>query len=312
MYRVVHLMNKDRAKIVLALRAVRRLDSSSDEPWTMKELFAPREDSDARDATLAKYATQKTWQRNFVYRLIEEEVVEKVKQDGHHVAYQKVAVGNDSMDILEHILLEGDEDSPGQSIKWFVFPASYDPPEWYVSDEEAATEDEEENEEEVWDPAHKVEVPDVPSETDEVAITSLSLLTEVSEHLVEIRKSHRNLSDRLRALEESHDQTLKLLPDAIGDSVQAVHDHSFEKLEKGVLANMDAMGVVISSLVDECRKLTASVSIAERVEHLKSQLDVWNNVVQSLHAQGKNLTAGLETVLDVVGEMEEHATVSSR
>jgi hypothetical protein len=305
-------MNKDKAKVILALRAVKRLHSDG-EPWTMRELFGPRDDSDTRNSILAKYANQKTWQRDFIHRLIEEEVVEKIKKDNHHVAYRKIPIKNeppfgcDQMDILEHIILEGDEDNPGPSIKWFVFPSSYDPPEWYAGDE-----DEDDEEEETWDPAYKVEVSEVPSETDEVALTSLQLLTQVSEHLVEIRQSHKNLTDRFETLEASQAKVLELLPHAIGDSIQIVHDRSFEKLEKGVHAKLDAMAVALSALIDECRKLIANVGMADKVSNLKSQLDIFNNIVQSLHTQSKDFAAGMETVLDVMGEMEENATESTR
>ena len=54
------------------------------------------------------------------------------------------------------------------------------------------------------------------------------------------------------------------------------------------------------------------MSMADKVADLKSQLDVWNNIVQSIHAQSSDFAAGMETVLDVMGEIEENAAESTR
>ncbi len=95
-------MNKDKAKVVLAYRAVERLSSSSEEFWTMKELFA-LEGHNAMDDAIVKYAAQKTWQRDFIQRLIDEDVVKKVKRS-NHVAYQKI-LANDAMDDAMEVAL---------------------------------------------------------------------------------------------------------------------------------------------------------------------------------------------------------------
>jgi len=292
-------MNKDQAKATLALRAVVRLSEEEDDPWTMKQLFAPAKDSDVDNPTLKRYATQKTWQRDLIQRLIKLGLVEKVQVDSHHVAYQGV-----EREILDEIIrdntVEDGEVIFGNIIKWLVFPASYEIPGMFKEPEPEPVSEPEELEE------------SEPEEGDEVALASLQLLTEVSEHLIEIRKSHKNLSDRFETLEVSHAKVLELLPNAIGDSIQIVHDRSFEKLEKGVHAKLDAMAVALSALIDECRKLIANVGMADKVSNLKSQLDIFNNIVQSLHTQSKDFAAGMETVLDVMGEMEENATESTR
>jgi hypothetical protein len=285
-------MNKDQAKITLALLAVTRFSSKDENPWTMRELFAPSGKADIDDPVLTRYANQKTWQRDFIQRLIDCGLVEKVQRGTHHVAYKGVEKET-LQEIVAECAVENDDLVFGDTIKWFIFPSSYETPEMFRDEDEA----EEMNEE---------------PEEDEVALASLRLLTQVSEHLIEIRKSHKDLTDRFGALEISHTKVLEVLPDAIGKSIQAVHDRSFEKLEKEVHAKLDAMAIALSALIDECRKLIANVSMTDKVTDLKSQLNVWNNIIQSIHAQSKDFAAGMETVLDVMEEIEENAAESIR
>lgn len=291
-------MDKAKAKVMLALRAVYRLASSEEDPWTMRELFAPGRENEAENPILVKYGTQKTWQREFIQRLIDHGVVEKIRQGAHHVAYAGV-----EKNVLNAILSEVHGDDLGKTIKWLIFPGSYDVPELFRPDEP-------EPEPEPMEPESSVE--------DDATLASLQLLTEVSEHLVEIRQAHKNLSEQLTSLDSRISSLEKLgdifnrLPDAIGESVQAVHDNSFDKLEKGVHQKLDAMGVALSAMITECRRLTVAVDLSKQITQFKSQIDVWNSIVQSIHSQGGNFAAGLETILDVVGKMEEDAAESIR
>lgn len=295
-------MNKDKAKVVLAHHAVERLasiDESAvgDTLWTMRELFAATSERERENPLLLKAGKQKTWQRSFIDRLVENELVERVK-DNHHVSY--TAYDSESKKVLQQIVDEGPAEEPGPTIKWLVFPHNYDTPEMFAVEEEDPT----------------------PEPTTDVGVESLKLLSSIAETIVGVLEAQKKMNERIDALhhqvtaavvKSNHtSELLKKLPDAIGDSAQVVHDRSIEKIEQGVDMKLDAMKDALSGVIAECRKLSSSVGVAQKVTHLHAQFATWNRIIQAVHVQNKNFEAGIETVLDAVGALEENAAESAR
>jgi hypothetical protein len=115
-------MSTEKARYVLACAALERL--SDDKVYMpMKTLFAPPTPPETTDKVVADTYRKKHWQRSFIQRLIDANLVLRFDEEGNQVNYGCVRGRGD---VLEKMVEESEDPVlSGVSIKHFLFPSDY-------------------------------------------------------------------------------------------------------------------------------------------------------------------------------------------
>lgn len=279
-------ITKDKAKLLLASYVLHRLASNSSDPWSMRDLFAPKTIQDEGSEVTRKVGVQKHWQRGLIDRLISYKLIEKVSRGKSYVGYAS---------LESRLLREIVEESDSQTLKWLTFPNDYEPSadfyDVFCPDELRSRRPseppltEEETAEVLRRTAEKEAptgrlrlIPASPEKVDssldgkklEVLIKLLDGVGALHEEVREVRKENKKLLERSTVMEEATQAV-----------VEGLHTHH-KAIAEGMAHSFALIGELKVVVFRVKTTLIKRLNLAASIITLKSRLDFWGRTNERL------------------------------
>lgn len=322
-------ITKDQAKLILACRALIRL-STDEDPWTLKMLFGPEDDTESDIRAMIDAGRTKAWQQALVERLINLGLVKRVMPDGRTNSYEAT-----DLDTLLNLA------SQAPHVKWLLYPGNYEVPECVQAKMfQSPTSSPHES---APPPKNEAEADETISKIAEDPIRAMAVLLSVTaenaSRLTEIRQAQQSLESKLISIENmaifNHKATSdkidvldakaidnikqRDLMASLASDVKRAADDLINRAEKIQNANQwlvrelasrfDAFLVVVRK---EIRGISTIVSLAEKISSIRAQFAGISGMTKILSENSSQFESGVkdalamsDMVLDVASQLEK-------